>query len=155
MSKTIVVDSVLPAGVEEIWARLLNIETLRYIARPMMTFVPVGQEGRDAVWIEGGSYTYKIRMWGMLPVGKEHRIRVKRMDREKCFIETQESNRMVPVWNHRIELEAAGEERSVYRDIVEIEAGWRTPAVAWWSKMFYRHRQRKWNRLLGEGEING
>ena len=37
-----------------------------------------------------------------------------------------------------------------YTDEVEIHAGWKTPFVCLWAKLFYAHRQRKWIRLLHE-----
>lgn len=35
-----------------------------------------------------------------------------------------------------------------YTDEVEIYAGWKTPIVYLWAKMFYGHRQKKWIKLL-------
>jgi len=54
----------------------------------------------------------------------------------------------VPVGNHTIRLERIDSGHTRYTDEVEIGAGWKTPFVCLWAKLFYAHRQRKWVRLL-------
>jgi len=54
---------------------------------------------------------------------------------------------LVARWDHLIEIvpEAAG---TRYTDTVTIEAGWRTPFVAVFARVFYAHRQRRWRGLV-------
>jgi hypothetical protein len=46
---------------------------------------------------------------------------------------------------------AAGDDRTHYRDVVYVEAGWLTPAIWLYASLFYRHRQRRWRRLVRNG----
>lgn len=34
-----------------------------------------------------------------------------------------------------------------YTDSVELYAGYLTPLVAWWTLYFYKHRQKKWQKI--------
>ncbi len=77
-----------------------------------------------------------------------HTIQVKQFNKNTYQILTHEFNKHVPVWNHRIVLEKLTEESCKYTDEVEIYAGVKTPFVVAWSKIFYKHRQRKWVKLL-------
>lgn len=60
----------------------------------------------------------------------------------------------VPTWNHRILLKPLGEKESQYTDVVEIYAGWKTPFVCLWAKIFYSHRHKKWLKLLNNKTYN-
>jgi hypothetical protein len=153
-TKTISVSSVYPASAKTIWKRLLHIDTLKTITKPMMTFTPVGQAAENPAWIEGGVYSFKIRLFGMIPIGGHHIIDVKSIDKARFIIQTHERNATVTIWNHRITLTPLPDGHTRYTDIVEIYAGWLTPAVVWWSGIFYRHRQRKWAKLLREERIS-
>lgn len=136
--------SLFPADRATVFSRLTRLETLRYIALPYASFEPLNC-GDELVWEEGGSFEFSFRLFRFIPFGV-HRINVVSFDKEKG-IYTEESNPHIPVWNHRIYLT---EEENVthYTDEVEIYAGWKTPFVALWAKMFYAHRQRKWIKLL-------
>jgi hypothetical protein len=39
------------------------------------------------------------------------------------------------------------ENRSIYRDVIDIDAGSLTVLVWAWASWFYRHRQRRWRAL--------
>ncbi len=136
--------SVFPAEKDMIFNRLTRLETLRYIAYPYASFEPVNC-GENLIWKEGGSFEFSFRLFGFIPLGI-HRINVIDFDMEKG-IYTREINSHVPVWNHRIYL-IQTDKGVNYTDEIEIYAGWKTPFVALWAKMFYAHRQRKWMKLL-------
>ena len=48
---------------------------------------------------------------------------------------------------HTIELSSLDSERSLYRDLVDLDAGALTPVIAVWAHLFYRVRQRRWREL--------
>lgn len=50
------------------------------------------------------------------------------------------------------ELEKLDENTTGYTDIVEIDAGWKTVLVYLWAVCFYKHRQKKWIKLLRKKE---
>ena len=69
-------------------------------------------------------------------------------DRSTAQIYSKETNIHVPIWNHRIRLEYVDETATRYTDEVEIDAGWKTIFIYLWATIFYKHRQRKWKKLL-------
>jgi hypothetical protein len=125
----------------------MQVETLRYIAAPWAAFVPVRGE---TVWQEGTQVRFRLRIFG-LSFGV-HTINIQKIDPAAYIIQTFEGNRLVPVWNHRITLAAADSGSTRYTDEVEIDAGPLTGAVYLWAGSFYRHRQRKWLKLLKNPE---
>ena len=142
--KTITVSTRLPATPDAVWEKLQNISTLQYIASPFASFKPL--DNQPFVWSEGNEFKFRLKVCGVLPMGV-HTIRVVAFDKKTLTIYTNEGNKYVPVWNHRIILVKQGDATD-YTDEVEIYAGWKTPFTVLWSKVFYRHRQRKWIKLL-------
>ena len=45
------------------------------------------------------------------------------------FVQVQPNQDLVPLWNHEIILSAEDEKHCLYTDHVELDAGWKTPAV--------------------------
>ncbi len=144
-TKTIAITTHLQAGKSEIFQKLLKLETLQYIAAPYAKFIPVGGD-QDIMWKEGSTFSFRFYLFGIIPFGI-HTIRVLTSG-EESGISTEEFNKHIPVWNHRIYLEAVDRDVTRYTDVVEIGAGWKTSFVALWAKAFYTHRQRKWRKLL-------
>jgi hypothetical protein len=64
------------------------------------------------------------------------------------MVQTHESNERVSLWNHKITLEPLTNTETEYADEVELFASWATLPVSVWTTLFYRHRQRRWLRLL-------
>ncbi|MFV0414492.1 MAG: hypothetical protein ACK5L3_14740 [Oscillospiraceae bacterium] len=146
-AKTLRVSSVFPAAVDDIWNKIQRLETLQYIAAPYATFTP--QDKGMLLWQKGHRADFQLKLFGLFPMGI-HSIAVVQFDRDTLSIYTNERNRSVPVWNHRILIEPTGAAACRYTDEVEIMAGWKTIFVFWWSGLFYRHRQKKWKKLLAE-----
>ena len=143
-TKTIQVTSILPFSEDVIWENLMLFSTLKYITAPFATFTPINDV---IVWKEGEVFRFHLRLFGFIPMGV-HEIKVIECNRETLSVYTHESNPRVPVWNHRILLEPCNDRTVRYTDEVEIQARWATPIVVVWSRVFYRHRQRKWKSLL-------
>ena len=148
-SKTIVKTSIFHGSRKEIFAKLQEFHTLQYIAYPYAVFEAV-DTGEDFIWEEGKVFLLKFKLFSVIPFGI-HTIRVERFD-EESGIFTREGNKHVPTWNHEIILKTVGENKVEYTDRVEIEAGWKTPLVCFWAKLFYAHRQKKWQMLLASGK---
>ena len=140
--------SIFPASKEIVFGKLQRLELLQHIAKPYATFTPIGE--RISVWESGKSTAYKFKLFGIIPFGL-HTINVLSFDLEDG-VYTHEGNVHVPVWNHRIVLYGLPDNRCLYTDIVKIDAGWKTLFVYLWAKCFYAHRQRRWIKLLKEGE---
>ncbi len=144
--KTVKITSEFPAAAPEIWSRLTKVETLQYIAAPYATFEPLSPADANT-WSAGSTRHYRLNIFRIIPIGV-HTIHVRKFDEAAHYVFTEESNRRVPAWNHTITIEPIHEHKSRYTDIVEIDAGLLTGLVCFWSKLFYRHRQKKWIELL-------
>lgn len=142
---TVKKSSAFPAAKDEIFRRLQKLKTLQYIAHPYATFKSV-DDTEELTWQEDSAFAFHFKLFALIPFGV-HTIKVRQFDIEKG-IYTQEGNKHVPVWNHKIILEKIDENTTKYTDIVEIQAGWKTLFVYLWANCFYAHRQRKWKRLL-------
>ena len=142
---TVKKSSVFPAAKDEIFRRLQKLKTLQYIAHPYATFKSV-DDTEELTWQEDSAFAFHFKLFALIPFGV-HTIKVIQFDIEKG-IYTQEGNKHVPVWNHKIILEKIDENTTKYTDIVEIQAGWKTLFVYLWANSFYAHRQRKWKQLL-------
>jgi hypothetical protein len=144
--KTITLSSIFPAVPEKIWPLLIRIDTLRYIAFPYAVFSLVG-DTKVTEWRKGETLRFKLRVFGFIPLGI-HSIRAEEMDRVAFIIRSREGNRFVPVWNHTITLKPSGGSFTEYTDTIELDAGLLTGVVSIWSTAFYRHRQKKWIKML-------
>jgi len=148
--RKITVSSTFPVSKDQIWNKIQQVETLRYVARPYAMFDPVGEIPTE--WKEGDTYVFRTRMHSILPIGK-HTIRIVQTNREKGEIVSCEFDKVVRIWEHTIRMKENGAVSVTdYTDIVSIYAGILTPVVAWWSVRFYKHRQRKWKKLLAKSE---
>lgn len=145
-TKIVSISSVFPASPEQIWSQLVKVETLQYIAAPYASFRPVNSD-ESMTWQKGAVSRFYLRIFGFISAGV-HEIRVKEFNKTTYTIQTVESNKTVPVWKHKIVLKPIDTLSTCYTDEVELYAGWLTCIVYLWSKMFYRHRQRKWLQLL-------
>lgn len=147
--KRLTVSSIFPAAPDEIWQRLARVDTMRYVARPLLMFASA--EGGGEEWQAGETMRFRLRILGILPLGF-HTVRLDTVDSAAYTMQTRESSRLIPVWNHHIAVAAAEDGRSRYTDSLEIGAGWRTGFVYWFAKLFFRHRHKRWFRLLRQGD---
>ena len=144
-AKIIDISSVFPATIDEIWDKLQSLKTLQFIAAPYVTFEPYDKN--ILKWQEGVTTDYHLKLFGLFSFGK-HSIEIIQFDKNAGLIYTNEKNNVVPLWNHKILLQKIELESTLYTDEVEISAGWKTFFVYCWGVLFYRHRQKKWLRLL-------
>ncbi len=132
---------------EQLWDAISRPASLRFVAAPLLRFEPLVPGDLDREWVVGKTYAVRLYLFGLLPAG-EHRITLARMDREANLIASKESGTLAPVWNHTIRFRSLGGGRLQYTDEIEIRAGPLTGAIWAFAHLLYRHRQRRWKRLL-------
>ena len=137
----------LPCTEDELWARLAQPRSLQYVAAPILGFRAEHPGAFEQPWEVGRSYTLKLYLLNVIPLGR-HVIELEQLDREANTIVSRERGLMAPVWNHRITFEQSAPGEVRYTDEIEIKAGLLTPVVWLFAQFFYRHRQRRWKRLL-------
>ena len=140
----IVVTSVFETDIENLWRKIQDIETLREICKPKASFISYGNI--PPVWKEGETFYFKMFLHRFIPIGK-HTINVIKIDKKSREIVSNEYNKRVTIWNHYIQMEKITENVIKYTDSVELYAGYLTPLVAWWTLYFYKHRQKKWQKI--------
>jgi hypothetical protein len=100
-------------------------------------------------WRQGEVVATRLYLFGFLSLG-EHTIRIERVDPHARRICSKESGRMARNWRHDITVADAGDGRALYSDEIEIASGLLTLPVWVFAWFFYRHRHRRWKKLLRE-----
>lgn len=145
---TVQVSTELEASADHVWERLLQKQTFLDLTRGWLA-IENTQAWPNPLFLQGASLVMKLRLFGRGPLSS-HEVHVVRVDESAREIATQEYSRIVDVWNHCMRVEVLPGNRSRYTDLIEIRAGLLTPVVWLFASLFYRARQRRWERLLAE-----
>lgn len=137
----------LPCTEDELWNRIMQPQSLRYVAWPLLTFEPVERGALDGPWQVGRAYDLKLRLLGIIPLGR-HCIRLVKIEKATNTIESCENGLLARVWNHTIRFNRQDGATVNYSDEIEIGAGLLTPIVWAFAHLFYRYRQWRWKSLL-------
>jgi hypothetical protein len=141
----------LPCSPRRCFAEAESPRLLRYVSRPLVCFVAIDPPAFPERW-EERNYRVGLRILGWIPFGSQV-IGISRgdfSDNESGFRAQLRDNghsAIVSKWDHWITVESAPE-GCRYTDRIEIEAGALTPLVWAFAWVFYRHRQRRWQRLV-------
>jgi hypothetical protein len=144
VAHTLTLSTRLEAPADAVWQALASPATLLHVARPLARFPDL--EGRTAAWRQGETVTTRVLLLGLLPVSR-HRLTLEDVDEGARRVQSDEGGGLVRSWRHLITVEPLGPDACRYTDVVEIDAGPLTPAVALWARGFYRWRQRRWRDL--------
>lgn len=137
----------LPARAAEVVALAKTSEQLLKVAAPLLTFRAESPPELPGIW-QPGTYWVSMALFGWIPLGKQAIVISYPESPAGTFsLRDNSHSLLVARWDHWITVEDAGQD-SVYGDRVLIEAGWRTPIVWAFASLFYRHRQRRWRKLL-------
>ncbi len=142
----VVVESVLPCPAERAWGAVRTSRLLREVAAPVVDIRPAAGGDLPEVWPEGRTLAVRCTLFGVLPLGTRA-LHFERIDPEAREIQTRESDPLVRRWDHLIRVEERPDGRCHYRDVIDIDAGRLTAAVWLFAQAFYRHRQRRWQRV--------
>jgi hypothetical protein len=143
------VRSALPASVDAVWAALKRPETFLYVTRGVMGAPALKKQLSDGdidglrPGLEGEGWVF---LFHVLPLHR-HSVRVLDVDETTRTIRTTERGGPIRRWDHTLRATAMDSGNTVYEDIVEIEAGRLTAAIAWFARAFYRYRHLRWKRL--------
>ena len=145
--KTVFQTSILPAPAETVWEGLQQIKTMQYICAPMVAFQPLSAETDALPWTEGQTYKFRILLFGVVPFGTQE-THVEQIDRDSFEMRSVEHHTLIPVWDHTIRLRKINDANTLLADKIEIEAGWRTPAVYAWATRLVQNRHQKWRMIM-------
>jgi hypothetical protein len=140
------VQSTLPCHADAAWSAVQTSALLEEICAPLIYFRAEPGTEIPERWSPGGANRLQPRMFGFLPLATRV-LNWERIDQTAREIQTREHDAMIRRWDHRIHVEPAGDGSCRYTDDVQIEAGVLTPLVWLYAQWFYRHRQKRWQRV--------
>ena len=136
----------LDRAASAVWNDVQISALLLRVVRPLLRIVPVHPATIPERWSEGVTIQYKPFIFGFIPI-RVHTLHFERIDHKNYEIQTREADPLVRRWDHLVSVRPLGENQSIYRDTVDIDAGNLTFVVWAWANWFYRHRQRRWRAL--------
>lgn len=147
------VSTLLHCTFEQAVSAVMTPRLLEYVAAPLLRFTPVDTSGFPPVWSEG-AYRVRMQLFGVVPLGEQTIVISFPEVPRGLAIRDNGHSALIPVWDHLITLEPT-EGGVHYRDRLEVKAGLLTPFVWLFAQAFYRHRQRRWRRLVAAGFDHG
>jgi hypothetical protein len=94
----------------------------------------------DAVAHAGQVFDVDVTILRLFRI-RGHRIRVETVDHENRRLQSRESGKGIRRWDHCLTVQPSGQ-HAEWRDLVVIDAGWRTPLVVRFAAMMYKRRHR-------------
>jgi len=139
----------LPCTLEQAVSQVMTTRLLQYVSYPLVFFKPVDAPQLPHTWTVGTHWVF-LTLFGFVPLGRQAIVISMPAVETGFALRDAGHSRLIPVWDHVITIEpnAAG---VVYRDRVEVRAGVLTPFIWVFAQIFYRHRQRRWRRLVANG----
>jgi hypothetical protein len=142
-SQTFTLETFLDCSYDSAWEALQHVWLLEHVTHPLLKFLPAQPSALPQRLEQGDVLHLKLYLLGFVPFG-EHTIRLEHVQAGEII--SSESGTYINVWNHVIKLEKT-QQGLLYRDTLELEAGWLTPIIVIVAKLFYRHRQARWQAL--------
>ncbi len=143
------ISTFLACSPEEVERHARRPGLFAYVAAPMVRFTPIGGAPLPETW-EEGTYWISVRMFGVIPFGKQAIVVTFPAVTEGFSLRDNGYSGLIKEWDHLITVEPYGT-GTLYRDQVKIGAGVFTPFVWTFSQVFFRHRQRRWRKLVASG----
>lgn len=134
----------LSAPASAVWEAVKTPGAFRYVTRRLLTMPAIRR--RQESWREGETVKGWVLLFGLIPFSY-HRLTVALINEEATTLSSTEHGGLIRHWNHDIVITPLTERSCTYRDIIDIDAGVFTPAVALYARWFYFMRQRRWRVL--------
>ena len=148
--KTIELTTHLAARPETIRDHIMRPALLLHVSAPLLHFKPLDPAPLPETWQDG---EYRVGMWlfGFLPLGWQMvGLEIQPLRSDIWSIRDNGRGALIRTWDHWIEVAPDGD-GTRYTDRVTVEAGLLTPFVVLFARIFYRHRQRRWRKLVANG----
>jgi len=138
---------VLSCPPDQVWNEAQKSALLLEVSRPLVRLAPVDPPQFPERWIEGGTIRCRLFLFGFIPLGTRT-LFAERVDQAAREIQSRERDPLIRRWDDLIRVRPADGGRTRYSDEITIEAGLLTPLVWLFAQWFYRHRQRRWQRVV-------
>lgn len=130
---------------ERLYSEIKKSKSLFYIGKPLVRFVQLPEHSIPEIW-EEGRYLIKMYILGFIPFGKQWIVIS--IDNDKKNIRDNGYSKLIKKWDHNIYLKDLGNNKSLYVDTIDINAGLLTPFIVMFANVFYRLRQKRWKKLI-------
>lgn len=137
--------SVFNCNSDQLFNEIKKSKSLFYIAEPLVKFVEVENHLIPEFW-EEGKYLIKMYILGFIPFGSQWIIIS--MDDDIKNIRDNGYSKIIKKWDHNVYLKDIGNNRTLYADTIEINAGILTLFIVLFANIFYRFRQKRWKKLI-------
>ena len=145
------ISTTLRAPIDTIWHEVGRPALLQYVARGRLTFHPVDPPEFPERWAEG-SFRVALRGFGVIPLGwQEIGISFPEVPAPGRSVRDLGRSPLFKVWDHTIILKPEGETATRYTDEIRFETWLPMMLARPIVSDFYRHRQRRWARLVANG----
>lgn len=141
------ISTILDTTPDKLWSKIKHPDSLIYVCKPILYFAPKNDTKLDKDWEVNKEYNLNLYLFKYIPCGS-HKLLIKSINTTANEIVSQESGLLAKTWNHTIKFHAINAKQVQYTDTLEIKSGILTIFVWIFAQIFYRHRQRKWKRLL-------
>lgn len=148
-AKKLTVRSEIPMEIESAWNNIKSPALLQFLAKGMINFKPIGN-GFPKKWEVEQTVGTKMKVFGFIPFGGIHYLKIEKIDDQNHTLATKEWNRDIKVWNHHVIMRDLGEGKIYYEDAITIYAGLLTGFITSFAKIFYKHRQKRWQLVAKE-----
>lgn len=137
----------LDMSIEKAFLEIQKMSHLMKVSSPLIVFRPFQDNPLPQTMREGKTYIVSLRFLGFIPLGK-HVFTIMKIDRKNRIMTTDEKGSFIRVWKHRMSLNKQKNNSILYTDEIEIKAGFLTFLVWVFTQILYRHRQRKWKKMI-------
>jgi len=139
------VASTFKVSADQVWDTLQKASTLEFVARGVISYKNVANF--PEYWQVGTRINVLPVLFRVLPQG-DYWVEFVEIDQANMVIKTQEESPSIKLWNHTMVVRPVSDFVCEYTDIIEIDAGRKTALVAGFARFFYRHRHKRWLKLL-------
>jgi hypothetical protein len=116
------------------------------VAAPLIKMRPSQPTELPEIWSEG-TYSVFMYLFGFIPFGKQAMVVSFPEYKDGFCLCDNGYGTFIRKWDHLVTIEGTGD-GTLYRDRLTVEAGILTPFVWGFSQLFFRHRQRRWRKLV-------
>ena len=138
----------LPCKLDDVILHVKSSRLLLYVAKPMVSFVPITPTQLPQVWTEG-TYWVSLFLFGIIPFGRQAVV-ISYPSSVPFTLRDNGYSALIRKWDHVITVEPSSN-GTLYRDRVTIKAGILTPFIWLFAQLYYHHRQRRWRQLVERG----
>ncbi len=146
------VESIFDCSTDEAWNHVTTVKLLYYVIYPLAEF-RLSFDTTSTIWLEDHTYIGDSYLLGFIPIGKRS-IYLQSINPKNYQIQSRENGEIgLKKWDHLLSFKSLPDEKCLYTDTIEIEAGPFTIFYWLFAQIFYHHRHKRWKILIANGFV--